>query len=149
MLSRRLERLGHTVSSAASGREFIEMIRSRTHDLLLLDIVMPDLEGYAVQEYLQANPSAKSMRMIEQEKERADDLLHIILPINIAAELKTIGTAFLSAAHMQTEASPGTLCVAAQTWKWLEPHCDGVSLGAREIKGKGQHEVFEVQRVRK
>ena len=53
-----------------------------------------------------------------------------------------------AAARLEAEARPGTLCVSAQIWRDLEPHCDGRSLGFRKIKGKGELEVFEVVAVR-
>lgn len=48
MLSRRLERRGFTVETAKNGREALDMIRSGSFDLVLLDIMMPELNGYEV-----------------------------------------------------------------------------------------------------
>jgi two-component system KDP operon response regulator KdpE len=39
---------GFNVISATSGLEALEMIRSETPDIMLLDIVMPDMDGFEV-----------------------------------------------------------------------------------------------------
>ncbi len=49
-----------------------------------------------------------------------------------------------AAARMETSARPGTVCVNAETWKHVEAHCQGTSLGFHDIKGKGQHELFAI-----
>lgn len=43
-----LEREGYEVTSATSGEETISAVKSGTFDLLLLDIMMPDLSGWDV-----------------------------------------------------------------------------------------------------
>jgi CheY-like chemotaxis protein len=48
LLMHTLEQLGHTVSSAGDGREALERIRSNPFDLILLDIEMPEMDGYQV-----------------------------------------------------------------------------------------------------
>ena len=324
MLARRLRRLGHSVSVASHGREVIEEVRSGSFDLLLLDIVMPEMDGYGVLEHLRNNPppsslpvivlsasddservarciemgaedylpkpfdpvllqaridaslekkrfrdrEAKYLQTIKRERNRADDLLRVILPGTIAAELKmrgtvkprrvdpvavlftdivgftsyceprdpetvhrdlqelvetmeqvamahgmkkikTIGDAFLgasglvtltenptldaihcglamieaaqelltpwqlrvgvhtgpvvagmvgrqkyqydiwgdtvnTAARMESQATPGSVCVSADTFALVEQACTAKSMGQREIKGKGVIELFEI-----
>ena len=51
VLSRRLERLGHSVLSATTGIEAVEMLSTRPVDLVLLDLMMPEMNGYEVLEY--------------------------------------------------------------------------------------------------
>lgn len=43
-----LNRLGHSVSIARDGREAIDLLKSEDFDVLLLDIRMPGIDGYAV-----------------------------------------------------------------------------------------------------
>jgi sigma-B regulation protein RsbU (phosphoserine phosphatase) len=50
LLSRRLQQQGHTVSRAENGRRALEMIAAEDFDVVLLDIMMPELDGYAVLE---------------------------------------------------------------------------------------------------
>lgn len=147
MLARRLRRLGHTVCVAENGRQAVEMIRAQPFDLLLLDIVMPEMDGYQVLKYLQANRPAAHLpvivlsasddskkiahsiklgaqdylpkpfdpvllqarigsclekkrlrdreaaylQAIQLERDRSEDLLLVILPAVVAAELKAKG----------------------------------------------------------
>jgi adenylate cyclase len=48
LLGRGLEQQGHTVAFAENGRQALEMLHAGTYDLLLLDIEMPELDGYQV-----------------------------------------------------------------------------------------------------
>ena len=59
MLARRLMRLGHEVAMAANGRLALEQLRSRPFDLMLLDIQMPEMNGYEVLEQLKADPALR------------------------------------------------------------------------------------------
>ena len=144
MLARRLMRLGHRVTLAENGRQALEYLRAQPFDLLLLDIQMPELNGYEVLGRLKADPALRSLpvivlsassetdrvahcielgaedylpkpfdpvllqarisaclekkrlrdreqlhlRQIEEGKQRSDELLHIILPHDVAEELK-------------------------------------------------------------
>jgi class 3 adenylate cyclase len=45
MLSRRLERQGHTVLLAEDGRQAIELLKANRVDVILLDILMPEMDG--------------------------------------------------------------------------------------------------------
>ena len=47
-----LEIEGYTVSTAADGVEALSMLRSHSYDLILLDIMMPGMDGYQVLELL-------------------------------------------------------------------------------------------------
>ncbi len=48
LLGRSLEQLGHSVTFAENGREALESLRKRRVDLVLLDIEMPEMDGYQV-----------------------------------------------------------------------------------------------------
>lgn len=48
LLLRRLALEGHTLESAAGGRQALQMIGSRAYDLVLLDIMMPEMNGIEV-----------------------------------------------------------------------------------------------------
>ena len=48
MLGRRLERDGHRVQLAGGGREALEFLREQRVDLVLLDVMMPDMDGIDV-----------------------------------------------------------------------------------------------------
>ncbi|MCA9979487.1 MAG: response regulator, partial [Anaerolineales bacterium] len=56
VLSRRITRYGHQVLTAASGREALRMMNDQNFDLVLLDIMMPDMNGYQVLERIKQDP---------------------------------------------------------------------------------------------
>ncbi|MCC5023064.1 MAG: response regulator [Candidatus Synoicihabitans palmerolidicus] len=43
-----LRRHGYEVSTAATGREALDAIATRRPDLVLLDLMLPDVDGFAV-----------------------------------------------------------------------------------------------------
>ncbi len=57
MLSRRLERENYTVVTAENGYKALDACKSQDFDLILLDIMMPGMDGYQVLEQLKANQS--------------------------------------------------------------------------------------------
>ncbi len=50
LLGRSLEQQGHSVEMAENGRMALEMLHSKPFDLVLLDIEMPEMDGYQVLE---------------------------------------------------------------------------------------------------
>src|SRR3569833_1810416 len=48
ILTRRLLREGYTVAQAASGQQALSMMNVEKYDLVLLDIMMPEINDYAV-----------------------------------------------------------------------------------------------------
>jgi class 3 adenylate cyclase len=144
ILCRLLLRQGHKVATAVNGRQALDMLQAEPFDLVLLDIMMPELNGFQVLDRLKADEHLRDvpvimisaldqddavlrciamgaedylpkpfnplllkarigaslekkrfrdkeqnyLRQIEQEKRRSDELLHVILPDEIVAELK-------------------------------------------------------------
>ena len=64
MLLRRLEKLGYDVTEAATGREALAKVKEGNFDLILLDILMPDLDGFQTLEYIKADPRLKHIPVI-------------------------------------------------------------------------------------
>ena len=56
-----LEPAGFKVILAKGGREGIEMARSRKPDLVMLDLVMPDVDGFEVVQALGEDPVTKAI----------------------------------------------------------------------------------------
>ncbi len=55
MLSRRLAREDYTVATAEGGRVALEMMAAERYDLILLDIMMPEMDGYEVLQRIKAD----------------------------------------------------------------------------------------------
>ena len=64
LIGRALEQLGHTVAFAENGREALEALRQRAVDLILLDIEMPEMNGYQVLEALAADPRLHDLPVV-------------------------------------------------------------------------------------
>lgn len=64
MLARRLEREGYHITTAAGGRQALELVGDGIYDLILLDILMPDMDGYEVLEKLKSNGATREIPVI-------------------------------------------------------------------------------------
>jgi class 3 adenylate cyclase len=147
VLVRRHERQGHAVAEAADGRQALALLAERPFDVMLLDILMPQVNGLEVLQRVKADPRLRDLpvvmisalndidnvahclqmgaddylprpynatilnarvdalleqkrlrdrevehlRQIEREKERVDELLHVILPAEAVRELREHG----------------------------------------------------------
>lgn len=59
-----LERRGYEIAAARSGAQALEKAQSENPDLVILDIMMPDMEGYEVCRRLRANPATATLPVI-------------------------------------------------------------------------------------
>jgi two-component system, sensor histidine kinase and response regulator len=64
VLSRRLEQQGYTVANAENGRRALEMLGANAYDMVLLDIVMPELDGYEVLRQIKADESLRHIPVV-------------------------------------------------------------------------------------
>ena len=64
LLELMLAPLGHVLVTAASGEEALAMVARQPPDLILLDVMMPDLDGYQVTARLKGNDATKSIPVI-------------------------------------------------------------------------------------
>ena len=64
LLRELLESRGHTVSEACDGQEALDMVESEKPDVLLLDIGMPVLDGFAVVRKIRENPRLASLPIV-------------------------------------------------------------------------------------
>jgi class 3 adenylate cyclase len=64
LMGRLLEQLGHRVAFAENGRLALERLRSHPADLVLLDIEMPELNGYETLEALRADPQLREIPVV-------------------------------------------------------------------------------------
>jgi class 3 adenylate cyclase len=140
LLGRLLRKSGHSVVLTADGRSALALLESQPFDLVLLDVMMPGLNGLQVLETLKADESLRHLpvimisaldetdsvaacirigaddylrkpfnpillnarvcaclekrRLVEEirkARQRADDLLRVILPADISEEMKSNG----------------------------------------------------------
>jgi DNA-binding response OmpR family regulator len=59
-----LTRVGCEVVTATSGREALETIRVRRPDLLLLDLMLPDIDGFAICDILRRQAATATIPII-------------------------------------------------------------------------------------
>jgi two-component system sensor histidine kinase/response regulator len=64
LLKRKLEREGLNVTTAYSGREALDLVAASKPDLILLDVMMPDMDGIEVCQRLQADDDTRSIPVI-------------------------------------------------------------------------------------
>lgn len=64
LLTRSLELQGHRVDRAENGRVALELLRRDPYDLLLLDMEMPEMDGFQVLEQLTADPKLRDLPVI-------------------------------------------------------------------------------------
>lgn len=105
LMQRSLQQLGHEVFLAENGRVALDMMRRDTYDLLLLDIEMPEMNGFEVLEVLTADPQLRDVPVIVVSavdgmdsvvrciEHGADDYLHkpispVLLKARIGASLE-------------------------------------------------------------
>jgi two-component system cell cycle response regulator DivK len=64
MLSRRLQRKGYEVTMAVDGRQGVDMARSGGYDLILMDMSLPEIDGWEATRQLRSAPETRSVPII-------------------------------------------------------------------------------------
>ena len=64
VLSRRLEHQGHEVRTASNGKDALQMMAGEPFDVVLLDIMMPDIDGYEVLGRIKADDALRHLPVI-------------------------------------------------------------------------------------
>ncbi|HEY5220282.1 MAG TPA: response regulator, partial [Gemmatimonadaceae bacterium] len=84
VLERRLSRQGHTVECASGGHAALTQLRNQQFDLVLLDVLMPDLNGLAVLERIKGDPATRDIPVIMISA--LDDVASVVRCIERGAE---------------------------------------------------------------
>lgn len=84
ILSRQLIRMHHEVTTAEDGTEALELMRSHSFDLVLLDIMMPVMNGYEVLQLMKNDTALRHIPVIVISA--VDDLESIVRCIKLGAE---------------------------------------------------------------
>jgi sigma-B regulation protein RsbU (phosphoserine phosphatase) len=84
-LTQRLKRQGYTqVATASNGREALEVLEKESFDLVLLDVMMPELTGYDVLERMNAHPRLRHLPVIMISA--VDEIESVVRCIKLGAE---------------------------------------------------------------
>ena len=84
ILTRALERDGHVARTAATGEEALAALRADPADVVLLDVVMPGMDGVAVLEELKGDATLRDVPVIMVSA--LDDYGHVVRCIEMGAE---------------------------------------------------------------
>lgn len=84
MLGQRLEREGYRVSTAPDGCQALQMVSQQPFDLVLLDIMMPGMDGYGVLERMKGDPRLRHIPVIMISA--LDELESVVRCIELGAE---------------------------------------------------------------
>ncbi len=119
-----LEFFGLQVRTASNGLEGLEVLKEFTPDLILLDLSMPQMDGWEMRRHVKSNPAtanipivALSAHAMAGDKDRALEVGfdgYLTKPIKIAALLDDIRAAIKEAAETPA-AETSTAAVAAET----------------------------------
>src|SRR5512135_2242374 len=64
MLSRRLQRAGYQVELAIDGKQGLQMADAASPDLILMDLSLPEMDGWEVVRRLKQHPKMKSIPVV-------------------------------------------------------------------------------------
>jgi CheY-like chemotaxis protein len=84
LLCRRLEREGLTATPAADGQAALESLKAGRFDLVLLDIVMPGVDGYEVLRVVKSTPGLRDIPVVMISA--LDELESVVRCIELGAE---------------------------------------------------------------
>lgn len=100
IVSMTLESMGHEVHRASNGREAMQLVRATRPDLVLMDLMMPGVNGYEATSALKADPetasipilalTAKAMRGDEEKGRQAGVDAYITKPFRISQVIDVV-----------------------------------------------------------
>lgn len=83
-LSLGLKQQGHTTAEAENGRQALDMLRAESFDLILLDILMPEMDGYEVLEHMKKDHALRDVPVIVISAQ--DELESVVRGIELGAD---------------------------------------------------------------
>jgi class 3 adenylate cyclase/CheY-like chemotaxis protein len=84
ILARRLARQGYEIHTADGGRAALDLLAARPVDLVLLDVMMPDLDGYTVLERMKGDPRLRHIPVVMISA--LDEMDSVVRCIQLGAE---------------------------------------------------------------
>jgi adenylate cyclase len=141
-LEQELEEMNYKIITAGNGREALDQVRSEKPDLILLDIMMPVMDGFAVLGELKADPLLRSVPVIVISA--VNDLESVVKGINLGAEDYLPKPFEPTLLHARISASLGKKSLRDQQRKLLHTFtsdtvaeqlmANGFSLGGKKIR---------------
>jgi CheY-like chemotaxis protein len=137
-LTRRLAGQGYlNVTTAADGRQALELLKSKPYDLVLLDIMMPNVNGYEVLAQMKANESLRHVPVIMISA--VDDIDSVIRCIEPGAEdylPKPFNLTLLRAASVPAWGVNG---FTTRSRRARERACRGAGAADGDVRGSSGH----------
>jgi two-component system, cell cycle response regulator len=84
LLTRGLERDGHRVQAVANGLEALQALGEELFDCVLLDVLMPEMDGYQVLEHIRSDPKLRHTPVIMISA--LEDVESVVRCIELGAE---------------------------------------------------------------
>ncbi len=84
LLKRSLELQGHSVASAENGLVALAMLRAEIFDLLLLDMEMPEMDGFQVLEHMVADSNLRDLPVIVTSS--LEGVAHVVRCLELGAD---------------------------------------------------------------
>src|SRR5512136_512874 len=83
LLSTCLREEGHTIRTAENGRQALDLLNSEHFDLVLLDLLMPEMDGFELLNRIKARPDLRNLLVIVVSGE--EDMKSIVRCIEMGA----------------------------------------------------------------
>lgn len=64
LIKRKLEQEGFLVLEAETGKETLEIVNKQNPEVVLLDIIMPEIDGFEILKQIKSNPKTKNIKTI-------------------------------------------------------------------------------------
>lgn len=64
LIERELQREGHQILTAADGEEALRLVAQERPEIVVLDVILPKLDGYEVLRVLKGDPETRGIRVI-------------------------------------------------------------------------------------
>src|SRR5512135_2503876 len=84
VLGRYLQQLGHAVTYAVNGRQAVDMLHAQPFEMVLLDIEMPEMNGYQVLEHVSSDDRLRDIPIIVTSA--LDEMDSVVKCIQLGAE---------------------------------------------------------------
>jgi len=84
LLARRLSRLRLEVAEAASGQEALDLLRAQPFDIVLLDVMMPELDGCQTLGFIKSDPRLREIPVLMVSA--LDELSSVVRCIELGAD---------------------------------------------------------------